>query len=80
MNGWYVGRWWEGSKEEQAKLLKKYNCTAAQRESLLPSTLAPATSGITSGRIDDIFAVSDSGHVREKSALHSIVNSLGLAL
>ena len=62
VNGWYNDRWWVGSEEEQAELVRKYNCDAAQRESLLPSTLAPATSdGLT---VLNYSATSDNGHVR----------------
>ena len=60
VNGWYNDRWWVGSEEEQTELIRKYNCDAAQRESLLPSTLAPATSGRT---VLNYSVVADNGYV-----------------
>lgn len=43
--GWYPSSWWVGPMEEQISLLKKYNCTAEQRKSLIPYTIAVSTSG-----------------------------------
>lgn len=60
VNGWYADQWWVGSEEEQEELKVKYNCNAAQRESLLPSTLAPATSGRV---VLNYSAVADNGYV-----------------
>ena len=60
MNGWYADKWWEGTAEEQAELKRKYNCTAAQRESLLPSSLAPATSGRV---VLNYSTIADNGYV-----------------
>lgn len=61
VNGWYADRWWVGTDEEQAELKKKYNCDATQRESLLPSTIAPATSGRV---VLNYSTVADNGFVR----------------
>ena len=59
-NGWYPGQWWIGNQQEQEHLLKKYGCTASQRESLLPSALAMSTSGRV---VLNYSAVADNGFV-----------------
>ena len=60
MNGWYENQWWEGNEEEQADLLRKYNCSVSQRKSLLPFTLATSTV-----MVQDYSAVADNGYVRK---------------
>lgn len=60
VNGWYADKWWVGTETEQALLINKYNCNATHRESLLPSTLAPATSGRV---VLNYSAVADNGFV-----------------
>lgn len=62
VNGWLTDQWWVGSDQEQIDLLARYDCSAAQRESLLPSTLAPSTSG---REVLNYSVVAENGYVRK---------------
>lgn len=58
--GWYPSNWWVGPREEQASLKEKYGCTAEQRESLLPYTIAISTTGTMA---INLSAIADNGFV-----------------
>ena len=63
VSGWYVGKWWEGSSEEQEQLMKTYGCSVEHRKSLVPFILAPK---LTTGKVvANYSAVADNGYVSD---------------
>ena len=39
--GWYPPRWWEGDEAEQEDLMTRYDCSVADRESVIEYIIAP---------------------------------------
>ena len=53
--GWYAANWWVGSPEDD----RMYGCTAEERQSVLPYSLAPLTAEF----ISDYSQQADTGIV-----------------
>ena len=63
--GWFVDKWWIGTPEEQEGLRQSevFNCTAEQRESVLPYSLAPLQAEFLEDQ--DLSTVTSSGIVSQ---------------
>lgn len=68
--GWYPPKWWEGNAAEQRDLMARYDCSVADRESVVEYIIAPRKAGRT---YTDASALADSGIV---SSLCTLDNSL----
>ena len=65
--GWYPPRWWEGDEAEQEDLMTRYDCSAADRESVIEYIIAPRKAGRT---FTDPSARADSGIVNISVQMH----------